>query len=117
MKKILKGALSILMTVALTVPMFSMAVFADEAPVVKIPVTITMTGKSLPPTDPVNVVMKPVDGASPMPDGAADGVYTLATTGIGDYEMAPMTFQKVGIHDYTIHQEAAATVTGELICR
>ncbi len=112
MKKILKGALSVLLTVALTVPVFCMVSSAKEAPTVKIPVTITLTGSKPSAAETLTVVMTPEDAASPMPEGTVDGIYKLATTGAGNYEMAPMTFNKVGIHDYTIRQEAGSHKRG-----
>ena len=112
MKKILKGALSVLLSAALTVPIFSMAAFAEEAPTVKIPVTITLTGSKPSTAETLTVVMTPEDAASPMPEGTVDGIYKLATIGAGNYEMAPMTFDKVGIHDYTIRQEAGSHKRG-----
>ena len=47
MKKILKGALAALLTIVLTIPMFSMAAVAEQTPSVEITVTIQLNG-SLP---------------------------------------------------------------------
>ena len=47
MKKILKGAVSILLMAALSIPMFSMAAMgaeATEVPVVQFPVKLELTG-------------------------------------------------------------------------
>ncbi len=112
MKKILKGALSILLTVALTIPVFSMPAFAGGTPSVQIPVTVTLTGSKPSTPEALNVVLKPVDTASPMPEGTADGFYKLTITGGGTQNMAPIVFDKVGIHEYTIHQEPGTHYRG-----
>ena len=112
MKKILKGALAALLTIALTIPMFSMAAVAGETPSVEIPVTIHLNG-SVPSTkEDLVVVLTAADAACPMPESAVDGVYKMTVTGAVTQNMAPITFSKVGIHHYTIHQEPGKKTKG-----
>lgn len=112
MKKILKGALAALLTIALTIPMFSMAAVAEETPSVEIPVTIHLSG-SVPSTkEDLAVVLTAADAACPMPENAVDGVYKMTINGEVTQNMAPITFSKVGIHHYTIHQEPGTKTKG-----
>ena len=112
MKKILKGALAALLTIALTIPMFSVAAVAEETPSVEIPVTIHLSG-SVPSTkEDLAVVLTAADAACPMPESAVDGVYKMTVTGAVTQNMAPITFSKVGIHHYTIHQEPGTKTKG-----
>ncbi len=118
MKKLLKGALSILMTVALTVPMFSMAAFAAQEPVkLELPVTIELTGSVSTAAEDLTVVLAAKDALSPMPEGSADGKYSMIMTGSAGQKLVTknfpaMTYEKVGIHDYTIHQEPGVKTKG-----
>lgn len=112
MKKILKGTLAAILTIALTIPMFSVAAMAEETPTVNVPVSVTLTGSKLSAPETLNVVLTAKDAVCPMPEGAADGVYKLATTGGGEYSLGPIVFGRVGIHHYTIHQEAGTHSRG-----
>ncbi|MGN0372375.1 MAG: Spy0128 family protein [Enterocloster sp.] len=111
MKKICKGAISILLTVALSLPVFSMAACAEEVPVVEVPVTIGITS-SYQPTEDYRVVLTAVDADCPMPEGSTDGTYTGTVSGAGTNTLCRIACPKLGIYHYTIHQEQGTNSRG-----
>lgn len=111
MKKFLKGAISILLTMALGVPMMSMAASAAETPAIKIPVTINITSSYKPVEDYV-VVMNAEDESFPMPEGSENGTYSLKITGAATGTIGEIVYPKVGIYRYQIHQEAGTNSRG-----
>lgn len=112
MKKFFKGALSFLMTMALTIPVFSMTAFAQEAATLEIPITIELTGKV--PSTPENlaVVLTAKETGNPMPEGAADGTYTMTVAGSVTQNFPMITYTRTGIYHYTIHQEKGTNTKG-----
>ena len=104
MKKLIKGTISILLTMALSMPVFSMAACAEDVPVVEVPVTIGISS-SYKPTEDYKVVLKAVDADCPMPEGSTDGTYTMTVSGAKTQNLGKIAFPKLGIYHYTIHQE------------
>ena len=116
MKKILKGAVSILLMAALSIPMFSMAAMgaeATEVPVVQVPVTLELTGYKLSTPEELNVVLTAEDKRNPMPEGSTDGVYNLKVAAAGQYTLGPIAFPNLGIYQYTIRQTAGTNAKGQ----
>lgn len=116
MKKILKGAVSILLMAALSIPMFSMAAMgaeATEVPVVQFPVTLELTGYKPFTPEELNVVLTAEDKRNPMPEGSTDGVYNLKVAAAGQYTLGPIAFPNLGIYQYTIRQTAGTNAKGQ----
>lgn len=116
MKKILKGAVSILLMAALSIPMFSMAAMgaeATEVPVVQFPVTLELTGYKPFTPEELNVVLTAEDKRNPMPEGSTDGVYNLKVAAAGQYTLGPIAFPNLGIYQYTIRQTAGSNAKGQ----
>lgn len=112
MKKFLKGALSVLMTMALTIPMFSMTAFAQEAATLEIPITIELKGKVPSTPEDLAVVLTTKEAGNPMPEGAADGSYTMIVAGSVTQNFPAITYTRTGIYHYTIHQEKGTNKKG-----
>lgn len=112
MKKFLKGALSVLMTMALTIPMFSMAAFAQEPVTVEIPVTIELKGKVPSTPEDLAVVLTAQEKGNPMPEGSADGTYTMTVAGSVTQNFPSITYNSTGIYYYSIYQEAGTHKKG-----
>ena len=116
MKKILKGAVSILLMAALSIPMFSMAAMGaetTEVPVVQVPVTLELTGYKPFTPEELNVVLTAEDKRNPMPEGRTDGVYNLKVAAAGQYTLGPIAFPNLGIYQYTIRQTAGTNAKGQ----
>lgn len=116
MKKILKGAVSILLMAALSIPMFSMAAMGaetTEVPVVQVPVTLELTGYKPFTPEELNVVLTAEDKRNPMPEGSTDGVYNLKVAAAGQYTLGPIAFPNLGIYQYTIRQTAGTNAKGQ----
>ena len=47
-----------------------------------------------------------------MPEGTEDGVYKMTVSGEGVKEFPEIVFPKVGIYEYTIHQEKGTHTRG-----
>lgn len=105
MKKILRNAGSIILMAVLSILVFSTVALAAEAPSIKIPVTMKLSKYKPYNPEELVVVLTAKDAASPMPAEAVDGVYRMTVSGEGVKEFPEITYPKVGIHEYTIHQE------------
>ncbi|MDO5411612.1 MAG: hypothetical protein Q4F21_14405, partial [Lachnospiraceae bacterium] len=92
MRKFLRGAISLLLAAALSIPMFSMAAFAEEVPTVELPVKVELTGSKPSTAEELVVVLTAKDAACPMPEGSVDGVYRLSVTGGGDKKLPVIAF-------------------------
>ncbi len=69
-------------------------------------ITKVVEGEDAPETNFV-FVMKG-EGESPMPDGAVDGVLTVARTGRGSVALEPVVFTKPGEYLYTVYEKAGS---------
>lgn len=100
----MKRFLATLLVLVLSIGMFIMPAQAvDKTPTVEIPVSLELSG-TLPQTADVFRIQLKADKASyPMPEGAADGVYTLPFTGAGS-DSFRITFNALGVYTYTIRQ-------------
>jgi len=111
MKKIMKRAGLLLLTMVLGIMACTMTAFADGAPKIKIPVNVNVSGNKPSTAEKFNVVLKAQDAGNPMPEGSAEGVYTAVIDG-GSNGVLEMEFQKLGIYKYTIKQEPGASSKG-----
>lgn len=114
MKKIIRGAGSILLGTALSILLCFSAVFAAESknPEIKIPVTMKLSGSVPSKAEELTVVLTAKDASCPMPEGTEDGSYRLTVSGEGVKEFPKITFAKTGVHEYTIHQEKGSHSRG-----
>jgi len=90
----------------------SMTVMAEESPQIKVPVNIELTGSKPYKSEDFKIVLKAEDATSPMPAGSVDGKYEAVITGEGTAYLE-ITYPKVGIHNYTVHQEPGTNAKGE----
>ena len=111
MKKIMKRAGLLLLTMVLGIMACTMTAFADGAPKIKIPVNVNVSGNKPSTAEKFNVVLKAQDAGNPMPEGSVEGVYTAVIDG-GSNGVLEMEFQKLGIYKYTIKQEPGASSKG-----
>lgn len=105
MKKTFNIVLALVMAVMCCLTMFTPA-FAAELPEVVVPATVSLSGTRPRPAEAFKVVMKADDTAYPMPEGAADGSYTLTITGEASAEFPAIVYDHVGVYTYTIYQQA-----------
>ena len=77
MKKLLRCGISTLLIAMLSIQMLCIHAVAAEHPSIKLPVTIEQKGDYPYKAEELNVVLKAADTACPMPEGSADGAYTL----------------------------------------
>lgn len=114
MKKIIRGAGSILLAAALSILVCSTAAFAAESenPGIKIPVTMKLSGSVPSKAEELTVVLTAKDASCPMPEGTEDGICRLTVIGAGVKEFPEITFTKTGVHEYTIHQEKGSHSRG-----
>ena len=90
----------------------SMSAFAEESPKIKVPVNIDLTGAVPYTSEEFKVVLTAEDAESPMPAGSVDGKYEAVITGEGTIYLE-ISYPKVGIHNYTVHQEPGTHAKGE----
>ena len=107
----MKRAGLLLLTMVLGVMACTMTAFADEAPKIKVPVNVKVSGNTPSTAEKFNVVLKAKDAANPMPAGSESGVYTAVIAG-GSSGTLEMEFPKLGIYKYTIHQEPGTSSKG-----
>lgn len=105
MKLNVRGCLMMLLMLALCLTM-SVSALAEQ-PAVTVGVTVKLEGSPLPdPAEVFTIQLKSKDAANPMPKGAVDGVSETAVTGAGRASLPEITFQRVGVYEYTISQVA-----------
>lgn len=105
MKKWLSVFLALVMSVMCGMAM-ALPAYAEELPGVSVPVTITLSGTLPNPAEGFNVVLKADDADYPMPEGAADGTYTMTVTGEGTESFPSIPYSRVGVYTYKVYQEA-----------
>lgn len=105
MKKILRNAGSILLIAMMSILVFSTAALAAEAKSVKLPVTMKLSSYHPSTPEELVLILTAKDETCPMPEGTVDGVYKMTVSGEGVKEFPEIVFPKVGIYEYTIHQE------------
>ena len=103
MKLNVRGCLMMLLMLALCLTM-SVSALAEQ-PSVTVGVTVKLEGSPLP-EEVFAIQLKSRDAANPMPKGAVDGVSETAVTGAGSVSLPEITFQRVGVYEYTISQVA-----------
>ena len=111
MKKMKKYA-GILFMMIISMLACSMTAFAEESPQIKVPVNIDLTGAVPYKSEDFKIVLEAEDASSPMPAGSVDGKYESVITGKGTAYLE-ITYPKVGIHNYTVHQEPGTHAKGE----
>lgn len=103
MKMNFRGCLMMLLALALCLTMGAGAL--AEQPAVTVGVTVELKGSPLPnPAKAYTIQLKSLDEANPMPEGAVDGVSETVVTGAGSASLPEITFQRVGIYEYTVSQ-------------
>ena len=112
MKKLLRCGISTLLIAMLSIQMLCIHAVAAEHPSIKLPVTIEQKGDYPYKAEELNVVLKAADTVCPMPEGSADGAYTLVVKSGTTGEFPEIQFPKLGIYNYTIHQEEGSHSRG-----
>lgn len=113
MKKILKKAASILLTVALSVAIVPMAAFAEEPVKLELPVTISISSSYKPSVaEKLKVVLTAEDDDCPMPVGSENGTYSMTIAGEGTQKLGAISYSKTGVYHYKVHQEAGTHTRG-----
>ena len=112
MKKIVRNAGSILLIAMMSILVFCTAALAAEAVSVKLPVTMKLSSYHPSTPEELVLVLTAKDETCPMPEGSVDGVYKKTVSGEGVKEFPEIVFPKVGIHEYTIHQEKGTHTRG-----
>ena len=105
MKKLLRCGISTLLIAMLSIQMLCVNAVAAERPSMKLPVTIEQKGDYPSTPEELDVVLTAVDAACPMPEGSVDGAYTIEVKSGTMEEFPEISFPKLGIYNYTIHQE------------
>ena len=120
MRRVLKKAGAAVIAMMLCLSLFVVAAYAEEGSTdstanglsVEIPFTIELSG-FLPSLDTgYTVELKAADAAAPMPEGSADGVYSMTVAEAGSYTFPAIFYPRVGIHKYTIQQLAGSDSFG-----
>ena len=101
-KKLKRFALA-LCVLALYISTMSVAVFAAAPVTATIPVEIKLSGTLPEMPDTFKVELTADEAGNPMPEGAADGVYTMDMVGASSGELK-IEFSKLGIYNYTVKQ-------------
>lgn len=89
-----------------------MTAFAQEAATLEIPITIELKGKVPSTPEDLAVVLTAKETANPMPEGAANGSYTMTVAGSVTQNFPVITYTRTGIYHYTIHQEKGTNTKG-----
>lgn len=108
MKKRLYSVFLVLLVVALFAAMPAGTAFSAELPAVSVPVEIKLSGTLPEPAEDFIVKLAAADPSCPMPDGAAEGVYSMTVTGAASVTFPAITYDRVGIYNYTVYQEPGA---------
>lgn len=100
-----KGLIGLLLVFVLCTAMFAPAAFADPAgETLKLPVTVELE-RELSYKNDHQITIEALDDNCPMPDGSADGKYTMTITGADTKEFPDITFTRVGIFNYKVTQK------------
>lgn len=101
----MKRFFTAVMVLVLSISMFIIpAQAADYSPTVEIPVSVALSG-TLPTTaETFYIELKADNAAYPMPQGAANGVYTLPLSGAASGKLA-IEYSRLGVYTYTISQK------------
>lgn len=84
-----------------------MPAFAAGTTGVSLPVTVNLSGPLPSKAENFKITLTALDAANPMPEGTVDGKYTLTVSGkdkTNTGTFPAITFDRVGIYDYTITQ-------------
>lgn len=95
------------------VPTFlTTTVSAAETVNVALPTEIQVKGNSPKPEETYSLVLTPENDETPMPSGAGKGEYVMSQVGPGTGAFPPISYDRVGIYHYTIHQEKGKSSLG-----
>ena len=99
------AALVIACCVTLVLPAFA----AETAPSVEVPVTVSLSGSKPKPAEEYTIRLKAIDGA-PLPADAENDEFTVQIKGPGKLPLGPISFDRVGVYEYTISQDKGKNV-------
>ena len=102
--KLMKKRVLIALLIAVWVLGLAGAAAAGSADMGGIPVTVAIGGVTPGAAESYIISMTPDVASNPMPEGTADGVFTLAIDGPGSGAIPGMTFTRMGHYTYTIRQ-------------
>lgn len=105
MKRWMRALVGTIMAVMCLLPV---AAFAAEVPQVSIPVTVSLSGTLPTPAEAFGVKLEADDKSFPMPEGAQDGVFTMAITGADTMQFPAISYAELGVYTYTVSQIAGS---------
>lgn len=104
MKRRFVNKITVLLVFTLLLSAFTSIVFAEEAPGVELPVTVSLSGTP-PPSDSKYVIILEAESPEyPMPEGSVDGKYELSMTGASTTKFPEIEFTSPGVYTYKIYQ-------------
>lgn len=103
MKLNFRGCLMMLLTLTLCLTMLAPAALAEQ-PTVTVGVTVKLQGTLPSPAEALTIQLKAKNASNPMPEGAEDGLFEKQITGADSIKLPGITFERVGIYQYTISQ-------------
>lgn len=86
--------------------MMAVPAFAEEKIEVSIPVTISLSGILPETTEDFMIELRAKQPSYPMPEGAAEGIYTMTINGASTKKIPPIVYDRTGIYTYTLYQLA-----------
>lgn len=104
MKKRVQIVLAVMLMTAICLGMNSTSVLAAEAET-QMNVSITLKGERPETNEQFVVTLTADDETYPMPEGAADGAYSISIDGEGSGSFPAIKYTTPEIYTYTIHQE------------
>lgn len=108
----MKKTLSFMLSLALLVLCFcslGASAYAYAPSVNEIPVTVELSGTLPSKAEDFTIILQAADSSCPMPEGAKDDVYSMTITGANTRKLPAISYDKVGIYNYTISQAKGST--------
>lgn len=105
MKKKLQKVLGAIGIFSLCLGLFTPVVKAEETPGVSLPVTVLLDGTLPEKEEDFVIKLKAENEANPMPEGSKENPYSMVITGEKTQSFPEITFQEVGVYEYTVWQD------------
>lgn len=110
MRKSLRLIVSTFAALLICLTLLSPTALAVENPSVEIAATVTLRGAVPDIDETFSIKLAADDWENPMPEGNLEGVSTITINGAGRVAFPRIYFSRVGVHDYTIWQEAGLNI-------
>lgn len=106
MKRALQTIGCAVLALLLSVTFGTVSVKAAETLDVEIPFSVVLEGAVPEEAETHSAHLQAKEETSPMPEGAIEGIYTLEVTGDGEFHFPAITYNRVGIYQYTLWMSA-----------